>query len=519
MDEKKNRPLILEWGAAWLCRCAKESRLPLLSSLVFGLLAYFFAFTNKLVNHDEVESLFMKGGTVTSGRWGLGALDSIFPNISMPWIYGILTIVFIAAAVCLLVRIFRVENKALQVLLAGCVMVFPSLIGTFGYMFTSCSFALSFLMAVIAVYILQRNMKWGFVPALGCMVFSLSIYQSYIAVAAGLLVLVLIWRLLHGEDVLRVIRCGTVFVIFLVLSLGIYYGATQVILKLLGIGFNDYASGNMGFSLAAIPANILESYRSFFRYLTEGFRGIVPTALSRRCHWAFLGCSLVLLVLWAMGQKKKDWGRFLLLTALVAVLPLAVNCMYLFTTADSVHTLVLYGFVGMYVLGIVIADACIPVLGQVRWQKLLGRVMVNAATVCLALVIVINTYIANAAYLNLHLRYENAYSFYTALAADIKLMPQFDEDTSIAIVGTWQEPDFYEEQFPFLIQLTGVKGFLPDSYSRARFLEYYIGLPIPCASEAEIAAIEATEQYQNMPAYPYYGSMEFFGDVLVVKLT
>lgn len=519
MNQKTNRPLLLQWCAEWLTAGWKCRRLPFLSSLLFGILAYGFAFTNKLVNHDEVESLFMKGGTVTSGRWGLGALDMIFPNISMPWIYGIFTIVFMAIAVCLLVWIFQVENKVLQVLLGGCVMVFPSLIGTFGYMFTSCSFALSFLMAVIAVWLLNWNLKWGFVPALGCMVLSLSIYQSYIAVAAGLLVLVLVWRLMHEEAVSSVLRSGVLFVVFLALSLGIYYGATQVILKFLGEGFNDYASGNLGFSLASIPANILESYRSFFRYLNEGFRGIIPTVLSRRIHWAFLAVTLVLLVLWILAQKKQELSRLALLAALIAVLPLAVNCMYLFTVPDSVHTLVLYGFVGVYVLGIVVADACIPVLAEKRWHTCLRLVLVDVVTVCLAVVIVVNIYIANAAFLNLHLRYENAYSFYTSLAADIKQMPQFDEDTSIAIVGRWQEPDFYEEKFPFLIHLTGTKGFLPDSYSRASFLEYYIGLPIPCASEEEIAAIKASEAYQAMPVYPYYGSMAFFGDILVVKLS
>lgn len=519
MEHKENRPLLLQSASQWLIRQAGISKVPFLASLLFGGLAYAFAFTNKLVNHDEVQSLFLKGATVDSGRWGLGALDSIFPNISMPWIYGILAVLFIAIAICVMVRIFRVESKVLQVLLAGCVMVFPSLIGTFGYMFTSCCFALSFLLAVISVWLLQWQEKWGFLPALGCMVFSLSIYQSYVALAAGLLVLVLIHRLLHGEQIGPVIRSGVLYVIFLALSLGIYYGATQVILNLLDIQMNSYASGNMGFSLVSIPANIVESYRSFFRYLTEGFRGIVPTVLSRRMHWLFLGATGALLLLWALAQKRKEISRFALLAALIAILPLALNCMYLFTVPDSIHTLVLYGFVGIYVLAVVIADVCIPVLAQVRWQNLLRRALLDVMTVCLAVIVVVNVYVANASYLNLHLRYENAYSFYTSLAADIKMMPEFDENTTIAIVGTWQEPSFYEEKFPFIAQLTGVKGFLPDSYSKAKFMEYYIGLPIPSASEEAIAAIAVSEEFADMPCYPYYGSMEFFGDVLVIKLS
>lgn len=518
MERTQNPPLLLQRLSQWAAAHFHTCRLPFCAALLFGLLAYGFAFTNKLVNHDEVFSLFIKGATVDSGRWGLGALDSIFPNISMPWIYGIFTILFIAIAVCLMVRIFRIGSKLLQVLLAGCVMVFPSLTGTFGYMFTSCSFALSFLLAVVAVYFLTRNEKWSFVPALGCMVFSLSIYQSYIALAAGLLVLALIRRLLHGEKNAAAIRSGIVYVAFLVLALGSYYIATQVFLKLLHVEMNGYASGNMGFSIAALPANMLESYRSFFRYFTEGFRGLFPTELSRLVHGGFLAAAVLLLLLWAVAQEKKDWGRFLLVAALVGILPLAMNCMYLFTVPDSIHTLVLYGMVGIYVFAVIAADACLSLPGC-KWQRILRRGLLELVTVCLAVIILLNTYIANAAFLNLYLRYENAYSFYTALAADIRQMPEFDEDTTIAVIGTWQEPSFYAEKFPFLTQLTGVKGFLPDSYSRAAFLEYYIGLPIPAASEEEVAAISATAEYAEMPVYPYYGSTRFFGDVLVVKLS
>ncbi len=233
MEQIPNQPLLLQWGANWIRKEWKDCRLPFLSAILFGFLAYTFAFTNKLVNHDEVQSLFMKGGTVTSGRWGLGLLDTVFPNISMPWIYGVLSVVFIAIAACVVVRMFGLKSKLLQVLLSGSIMVFPSLIGTFGYMFTSSSFALSFLLAVIAVWLLQWNPKLGLIPALGSMIFSLSIYQSYISVAAGLLVILLIQRLIQGDDLPGIIRTGVFYVVFLAVSLGIYYAATQFFLKIL----------------------------------------------------------------------------------------------------------------------------------------------------------------------------------------------------------------------------------------------------------------------------------------------
>ncbi len=520
MKQQHNRPLLLELGTNWVLENWKISKLPFLASMLVGFLAYTFAFTNKLVNHDEVFTLFFKGGTVSLGRWGLGGLDTIFPNISMPWIYGIFTIVFIAVAACVILRIFSIRNPVLQVLLSGSIMVFPSLIGTFGYMFTVAPYALSFLSAVAAVRLLtlQKN-RYCILAAFVCMVFSLSIYQAYISVAASLLLLLVIQQLLQGEEVPSAVKNGIFYVVFLVVSLGAYYGATQIINILKDVSFNDYANGNISFQLSSIPTDIADAYQSFFRYFLDGHCGLLPTPLSRNVHGILLGITMALLFLVLCYPRRKEALRLLLIAGLLVLLPLAINCMHLFTTPDAVHTLVLYGFISVYVLIAIVADACLSLFSQVSWQNFLRQAMLDVVTLGLAVIVFSNIYTANAAYLNLHLRYENAYSFYTSLANDLKNTPEFTEDTKIAILGTYQDPIFYEENFPFLLHLTGVKGFLPDSYSRARFLEFYLGLSIPEASEAEMKAIQESPEYIQMPCYPYYGSTALFGDVLVVKLS
>ena len=78
MEKARNTPL--ENGVLRLWESTARDRLPFVSALIFGLAAHMFAFTNKLVNADEIESLFGKGATVTSGRWGLEAVKLIFPD-------------------------------------------------------------------------------------------------------------------------------------------------------------------------------------------------------------------------------------------------------------------------------------------------------------------------------------------------------------------------------------------------------------------------------------------------------
>ena len=507
--------LILEKIAESAADFLRHYRLPFCASFLFGLLAYGYVFTNKLVNHDEVSSLFTKGATVTSGRWGLGALDSIFPNYSMPWIYGLITVLLIALSVCMLISLFGIRNRLLQVLLSGSIVAFPSLIGLFGYMFTSSSFALAFFLAVFSAAMVRQCRALPLLLGLGCLVFSLSIYQSYISVAAGLLVVVLIQQLLQGEKFQTVLVRGIGFVVFLILALGIYYLGTQAVLRLTGNALNGYASENLAFSLHSVLNGILLAYSSFFRFFADSFLGLIPTAFSRLLHWVLLDSLLVLFLCHTVFNFKKQPAQTGLLILLLAVLPLAINCMYMITTVESIHTLVMYGFVCIYVLAVVAADHVLSCWNPI-W---ISKAVLNVLTAVMAFSIAANIYVANQAYLHLQLRYENAAAFYTSLVADIKMTPGFDEHTKLALVGNYQQPEYYSRQFEQLHAITGIYGFVPDSYSKNYFLEYYIGFPIPFASEEEIRQVQATPEVEAMAVYPYYGSLKKIDDFLVVKLS
>lgn len=509
----------LEQGLNWLLARVRENLAPLGASLVLGWLAYGFTFSNKLINHDEAYILFGSAATFSSGRWGLEIMERIFPQVSMPWIYGILSVLLAAVAACMVCRMFGIRSRLLQVLLAGSITVFPALTSTLTYMFTSAPYMAAFLLSVAAVYLMKKPTLLSAFFALGFMVFSLSCYQAYIAVAAGLLVLLLMQQLLEGEAVKAVLKKGVLYLIFLALSLGLYYAATQVVNRLTGHSFSGYAEAGMNLSIGELPGKIAVAYRSFLRFFTEGYQGLMTTGLSRWMHTALAAAMLFFSLLWAVTREKREWGRMALLAVLAALLPLAMNCMYLFSAEDAVHTLVLYGFVGFYVLAVMLADFCLPLLPGTALGRLLRQGAVEGTALALGLILTVNVYTANAAALSLHLRYENAYAFYTALTADIQMQPGFDENTKLAIAGQYQSPAFYYEHFREVNTLQGTVGFFPDNYSKNRFVQYYLGFPITFASDEEVQVLQSTAEYAAMPVYPYYGSMQFIGDTLVVKLS
>ncbi len=523
MNNSYRRIFAWEQGVEYLVRQFRCYRVPFLSAMVFGLLAHQYAFSNKLLNYDEVGSLFTKGATAGSGRWGLDLLRGIFPDYSMPWIYGILSILILAAAVCVIVRIFAIRSPGLQALLAGSILVFPSLTATVTYFYTLSSYAVSFLLAVLAVRCWQKG-KWSSIFAgLAMAVFSLSIYQSYISIMASFLVLILIQQLLLGEDVTKVLRRGVEFVLCLVVALGTYYVLTRIVNHFVG-DLNSYAAQRIQFRLSYLPTGVYEAYRGFWHFFSIGLWGLMPNGWSRLIHVLCFLAVMVLLILWGTRKENRQWQRLGLLAVMIGILPLAINCIYLFVSADpaltAIHTLVLYGFIAVYVFAVIAAEACdMPELFLGKWVAFASHLAQNGIALGMAVVIAINIYAANGLYLNLHLRYENAYAFYTALLADLKMDPQFQPGTKLAIIGTYQEPNFYWDEFEYVYRIMGGDGFNPDDYTQYHFMYYYVGLRMEFASQEEIRQIRQTEEFANMAVYPYHGSMERIGDTMVVKLS
>ena len=485
-----------------LAALASAYRVPLLSGLIAGFLAHGFAMANKLLNADEVGSLFAKGETVISGRWALGLTRYLFPNVSMPWVYGLLSILMLSVAMCLIVRIFQIRSKLLQGILAALVISFPSQTATFCFMFTSPSYALAFLLAVLAVYLTEKEDWRNRILGLGILVISLGIYQAYIALVAGFFVIRMIQKLLRGETPQAVFRYGLLRAAFLLAALLIYYGIALAAVSLDGRGFVSYAVERE----RGIFYRIALAYSALLRSFTRGYFGFVRSAYSLLVHAVCLALSLVLLLRWWL--KHREAARTALLLLCLALLPLAINCMYLIASVTVIYSPVLYSFSALYVLAAVIAEETRDSdRGLVR----------DLLAVCLSLVTLCNVYYANKVYLKMYLDYENAYSLYSGIAAQVRMTEGFDENSTLAFIGEAENGLFYDERLD-LGDLGGPNQNLINIYTKEYLLRRYVGFDVPMADEETCLALGRDPRVQEMPAYPYYGSVQKIDHYIVVKL-
>ena len=479
-------------------------RAPFLSAFLFGLLAYGFLLTNKIPVDDDLPFFFGKGATTISGRWGLALLRFVMPDLSLPWFYGLLSLLLLSLAACLIVRIFRLESPVLQILLSGLFVCFPAETGTISYTFTSAPYALALLLAIASVAAFQCGGARRWIAAPTLLLCSCSIYQGYFAFAASFCLVLLIQRLLQKEtDRAAVLREAAAMLLMLLLAAGGY--GLSVLLQQRLLHFPALTADVVN-TRQSLPMRVAVAYSAFLHILTRGYFGYVRGWLSCALHAAAL---LIVLAELFLRMKGQPLARRLLCLLALALLPLAVDCLYLLADTGFIHSLALYSFTSVYVLTAVVLD------GQGERTGLLRRLTV----VAMALVLAGNVCFANAFALCSYLEYENARSFYIELMIRAQQTPGFDESTRLALLGEPGEHILDQRQDFDFGDFT-----LPGNNIRSRvhaeeLLHLYIGWDVPFADEAELAALRESETLAAMPCYPEEGSVVKDGELLILKLS
>ncbi len=485
-----------------ICSLFKKYAIPFLSALILGLFAHGYAFTNKLLNADETAALFSKGADITSGRWGLAVSSYIFPDVSMPWIYGVISLLLLSAAACVTVRIFKIKSPLLQGLLASAITVFPAQTGTFCFMYTSAPYALAVLLTTLSVYLCLDGKLVRNIIACLLLAFALLIYQAYISIAASYFVILLILRAADAEDsTADILKSAVKYFSLLLAALLIYLAATYIVKSTVGNEYQEYEV----FAEGSIPRRILTAYSAFAKMIFQSYFGYVPSKLSMAGH-IVCGAGVVIVLVYT-AAKRKDAKRLALLLFFMAIYPLSVNCLYLIASVNIIHSVSQFGFVSVYVITAATADRF------ARNKTLMAK---DAAIAAMAVIIIGNVFFANEIYLKMYLEYENAYAFYNTLMAQAMDTPGYSIYTVIDIVGNEHRGEYSLDSIDTK-GLVGPNENLIDIYTRCDFILNYLGQNQYMYRE-DIIWID---WFYDMPVYPDPGSimMPEGDDRVIIKLS
>lgn len=479
-----------------------ENRLCFLSALIAGLCAHAFMLTNKIPYGDDLVAMFDKGATTVSGRYGLELMRLILPDISMPWIYGLLALLLLSVASCFIVSLFDIRRPLFRVLLAAAFVSFPAQAATMNYMFTVVPYALALTLSICGLWYFAGGKKlcWLVSPLL--IAFSCSIYQGYFSIASSFCVILMIKALVRGEkDAAATFRYGLRLLAMLLLALAFYGLAILCFTTLLGYPL----IGEVINEKQSIIIRVAVAYSAYLKTFLSGYFGYVHSLPSMLAHLLLVAVTGIVMLL--RLRQKKGAAVWLLTGLCLFIFPLSCYCLYMLADNSYIHSLALYSFASLYVL-------CLCLLDDFE-----HNIAKDLAALCLALIICGNVYYANAWYLRNQLRFEEAESLYSSMVTQVISTEGFDENTKLAIIGSAPELVYdMDKNFDFDKLLTPSLDIGSTDYTQL-IISQYLGFDIPFADAEELRVLRDLPQVQAMKVYPYDGSVEKIGDYIVVRFS
>ncbi|MCR5478056.1 MAG: glucosyltransferase domain-containing protein [Lachnospiraceae bacterium] len=490
------------------------------AAFVTGILTHLPAMTGDFPNHDGLGSLYFDQNMITSGRWFLTVAAGISSYYALPWVIGLLGLLYLSITALLISRILKAESAATAVGIGCLLAVFPSMASMFAYVFTLDGYLLGLLLAVWAVYLTDRS-RYGWIPGGILLAFSLGTYQAYLSFAALLCLLSLALLAQDGAVSLSAKwkKAGS-FVYMGILGLALYYGILQLLLKIQGRTLSGYqgigektSEGPIARAFDAIPL----LYRDFFTF--SGSRGFLPGWFAAAAMGVLLipACAVLLRRILRRKWYRSLWFYWTLLLLGIGI-PAACNLLLLMTPEVNYHLIMRFQWVLFPVFALVItADAQEEPEGAAGWQALAG--WAAAAAVC---VLVFSYGIAdNIGYSNLQKKYERTYAYCERLLDRIEQTPGYYQGIPVAMIGVVGEESYPGVDLTGEVtgEMVGLSGdyLVYTSANYEAFIRAYLGATLNFLPPEAMEEIYYSPAYREMGSFPAADSVRIVDGILYVK--
>ena len=529
-------------------RIKKSWKLAFVSAFVVGLLVHMYKFTNTLLGHDSLFNIYGTQNVVRSGRWFLAVACSLSSFFDLPWVNGVLSLIWIGVAAAVVIDIFRIENPVLILLTGGLLVTFPAVTQTFYFEYTADGYMLAMVLAALTVRfsMIGERRKSRLFLSFCCITLTCGIYQAYVSFALVLSLGYFMTEILENryEKKLYTLWIRNQILIY-GLGMAAYYVIWQIAMVCQGnlqpnqyMGIDTIGQIGPGFLWDAVKQT-MTSFVSVFMVWNFLRRGLTMYTV---LNILFLMAAAYIVV--TAVRKSRLYTRksqMLLFLLCMAAIPFAVFIWFFASTGTQYVVRMEQSVCLLYILCGVLAN---------RWLKP-GKS--DIAALLLAVIIFNNGVTANMMYQYMHRCYEESYATGVEIATHIHLL---DDGTQkeIVIVGltSWFSEEEYESGGG-LKELALLKSIYNNLFSAgscpALFLSEVVGLELsyyrvnpemevppvdvgsnnwpvsggwtwrfPLADEAVKAKLIDTKQVADMPVWPAADSIQVIDDLIVIKL-
>lgn len=499
-------------------------RTAFLTAFAVGLLIHMPAFIRDIPNHDGLDSLHFDQNMITSGRWFLMIACGFSSFYTLPWVIGLLGLLFLSLTAAALTELLEVEKTWAVMAAAGLLAAFPALASTFTYVFTLDGYMLALLLATLAVLFTKKR-RYGFLPGAVCLAFSLGTYQGYLSFAM-ILSAFCVLMLAAGEKSVKEKLLGAArYLCMGILGAALYYVILQILLKLQGKELASYQGIDGLGSVAAegLPAALGKMYRDFWAFSLKG--NILYN------NWiSLIACLLLaaaaMAALLSMAARRKWWKSpwfYFVIIAVASVFPPMTNVILLISPGVNYHLLMRYQWV-LYLIGAVAlaggrgeASSRDEGGGQSRIRCLTEWIALASAF----LLVFFYGVTDNIGYANLQKRYEKTYAYCVRLLDRIEQTPGYYQGIPIAMIGVVGDEEFppTDLTLPVTSNMIGLNGdmLLYTGENYRKFIQNYLGATLNILPAEAMAEMYYDDAYVAMESFPGEDSIRIIDGIMYIK--
>lgn len=488
-----------------------------LTAIIVGLLTHMRIFVQDIPNHDGMSSLYFDQNMITSGRWFLRVACGISSDYTLPWVIGVLCVLYLAFTAVLLQRFFEVKHTFTAMLLAAILVTYPTLTSNFAYMFTADGYMLALLLAVLAVYLTERG-QFGYVWGGICLGLSMGIYQAYLSFTMVLAVYAVSRAWFFKRTLAQKWAVTRLYIVMGCIGAAFYFVMLQGLLLVQHTGLSGYQGIGAG-NQKSLVERMLQIYQDFAVHTVRG-NILMQKGLSMAVMLLLLAAAALTLfrALERAGSLKSVW-TYLCLAADIILLPICFNVILIISPDVTYHALMRYQWVLLPIIGLVILDRHTENIGF----SLKNQALISWLGIILAAVTVFQyAIVCNIGYFNLEKKYQKTYTYCLRLLEQMEETEGYYHGMPVAMIGVIGErylpsTDLTKGVTDSLIGVNGDYLFYTAENYRA-FIKYYFGVSIELVPMADMVHITQTPEYEDLNTFPQPDSMRVVDGVLYIRM-
>jgi len=493
----------------------------------WGFFAHGYAIANGLINHDALAefngAVFGNVLKVGSGRFLVPLYQKLFHmNLALPWMIGLLSLLWLSISVFLTVEIFDVRSRMTAFMIAGIYTVNLAVTATMGSYLHDLDADMFGVMAAVGAVFCWRKLSATHGILLGGILTAvpLAIYQSNFSVVIELVLIVSILDLMNNVAFTQVMKKGLQAISMTLLGGLLYCALLPAVVSITGIPLRtgDYNTlDNIAkLSLSDFLCNLKPAYRSWLHYLHFELSPF-PCKLFN----GLLGLlSFAAGALWILDRKASVRSK-VLCAILVCLLPLGATLAHV-VLGETFHELMTYAIWLVYLLPLLLGEWLVKRL-RVRCGKVSSQFPRFISVLMIFVYLYGNVQMSNTLYLKKELEADAFQSLMTEVVYDIDNTEDYvPGQTKVAFIGVSDQicPLPGTEAYGWYITGAANPGaiiFNERIYYEA-YVNYILLRPIVMENYEIWSSLKKDSRVAIMPTYPEKGSIAFLDGTLVVHM-